>query len=428
MVFDLPFGRGTMPLDTGSYSAELLQSRIDTLAPAGSGADIVAEAIHNPIGSRPLHVLAEGKRRATVIISDHTRPVPSRDILPHMLAELRRGNPGIDITLLVATGCHRSTNESELRAKLGDAVYEQETIVVHDCTDTGALVEIGALPSGARLIVNRHAVDTDLLVAEGFIEPHFFAGYSGGRKSVLPGICGHTTVLGNHCAQFISSPYARAGILDNNPIQRDMEAAVTLANLAFIVNVIIDHHHQTVLAFAGDAIKAHRAGCDKLAEYCRVVPQKKGDIVISTNGGYPLDQNIYQAVKGLTAAEAAAKEDGIIILCAQCADGTGSEDFYRALRDCDSPETLLANILQIPMDETRPDQWEYQILARILTKHRVILVADPSMESIIRDMKMDYAPSVQQAFEGATHVFPDGHAVVIQNGVSVVVGTSASLQ
>ena len=230
----------------------LLTSRIEELASDKAGIDLVRDALDNPIGSKPLHELAAGKKTCTIIISDHTRPVPSRDILPPMLEELRRGNPDIAVTLLVATGFHRPTTTAELEAKLGAEIAEKEKIVVHDAFDADSNVQIGILPSGAPLVIDRVAVETDLLISEGFIEPHFFAGFSGGRKSVLPGVCDKTTVLGNHCGQFIASPYARTGILEGNPLHRDMVAAAELAKLAFIVNVVINDDKKTVAAFAGD--------------------------------------------------------------------------------------------------------------------------------------------------------------------------------
>ena len=148
--------------------------------------------------------------------------MPSRHILPFLLAELREGNPDIEITLLVATGFHRPSSAGELEAKLGSEIYHRERIVIHDSRDAGSNVDVGVLPSGARCVIDRTAADAELLVAEGFIEPHFFAGFSGGRKSVLPGICDQVTVLGNHCSQFIASPCARTGVLEGNPLHRDM--------------------------------------------------------------------------------------------------------------------------------------------------------------------------------------------------------------
>lgn len=415
----IPYGKTNLPCSV-PYTG-VLTSRVGELKSDSAGIDLVREALANPIGSPKLSELARGKKSCTVIISDHTRPVPSRDILPPLLEQLRAGNPAIQITLLVATGFHRLSTREELVNKLGEEIVSRETIKIHDAFDPASNVEIGRLPSGAPLVIDRAAVETELLVAEGFIEPHFFAGFSGGRKSVLPGVCDKTTVLGNHCGAFIASPYARTGILEGNPLHRDMVAAAEMAKLAFIVNVVIDEEKKTVAAFAGDFRKAHEAGVSFLRQYCEVkaVP---ADIVITSNGGAPLDQNIYQCVKGLTAAEATAREGAVLIICAELADGTGGEGFYRSLRDCESPRAHFEQCVATPQAETIPDQWESQILARILMKHRVIFVSRPEMEKAIREMKLDFAPSLEQAVAMAREEKGENARItVIPNGISVIV-------
>lgn len=286
------------------------------------------------------------------------------------------------------------------------------------------MVNLGTLPSGAPLLINKIAAKADLLVSEGFIETHFFAGFSGGRKSVLPGVSSKVTVLGNHCSVFIDSPYSRTGILENNPIHRDMVAASRMANQAYIVNVVIDTDKKVVHAVAGDAIKAHDAGCRFLQQYCQVTPSKPADIAISTNGGYPLDQNMYQSVKGMTAAEAASKEDGIIIMVSGCGDGHGGEGFYNALKDSESPQSLMDGILRIPQDQTKPDQWEYQIQSRILIHHKVIYVMCEKYRGMAQEMGFETAPDVNKALEMALEAKGrDAHIAVIPDGVSVMVKT-----
>ena len=231
-MLHLPYGRGTLPFD--EKNAAVLRSRVAQLKSDRAGLCIVEDAMTHPIGTEPLAALSRGKKTCTIIISDQTRPVPSRDILPPMLRQLREGSPDIDITLLVATGFHRGTTQDELRAKLGDEILKNERIVIHDCRDKASNVCIGTLPSGAPCVIDRSAAETELLVAEGFIEPHFFAGFSGGRKSVLPGVCDQVTVLGNHCSRFIDSKFARTGVLEGNPLHRDMVAAARLAKISFM--------------------------------------------------------------------------------------------------------------------------------------------------------------------------------------------------
>ena len=413
----IPYGKTVIEYDEGS--ANVLCSRIDQLKAEGDGLSIVRAAMENPIDSPRLCELAKGKKNCVIIISDHTRPVPSRDILPNMIAELKAGSPDIDITLLVATGFHRGTTKEELINKMGEELYNSCKIVIHDCRNAESNVQIGVLPSGAPCVIDRLAVETELLISEGFIEPHFFAGFSGGRKSVLPGVCDQVTVLGNHCSRFIDSEKARTGKLDGNPMHEDMLAAAKLAKLQFIVNVVIDEDKRTVAAFAGNYVTAHRKGCDFLLDYAKVKPAY-ADIVITSNGGAPLDQNIYQSVKSMSAAEASCNPGGVIIEVSECIDGHGGQVFYEALRDCESVEALYDEIMATPQDKTVPDQWESQILARILKKFSVIMVCDAKYKSMVEEMKMLYAPGLDEAIAMAKAMGKES-MTFIPNGVSVIV-------
>ena len=413
------YGKGAIEFDEARYGAGVIESRIGELKAEGDGREIVRKAIANPIGASRLRELARGKRNCVIIISDHTRPVPSKDILPEMFAELEAGSPGIAIMLLVATGFHRPTTMAELEAKLGSDILKRVKIVLHDSRNAASNVKIGVLPSGAPCVIDKVAAEAELLISEGFIEPHFFAGFSGGRKSVLPGVADQVTVLGNHCSKFIDSPFARTGVLDGNPLHEDMMAAAKMAKLAFIVNVVIDEAKKTVAAFAGDPFAAHRKGCDFLLGYAKVAP-KPADIVITSNGGAPLDQNLYQCVKGMTAAEATCNPGGVIIDCVECADGHGGQSFYESLRDCESAEAFYAKCLATPQDRTIPDQWEAQILARIIRSYTVIVVSHPEMRTMVEEMKMRYAASLDEALEMA-QALGKKSLTVIPNGISVIV-------
>ncbi len=399
----------------GVFEAELPEAPPDQAA-------TVSSALDQPIGSISLDDMAAGKKSAVVITSDHTRPVPSKIIMPQILERLRRKSPGIDITILVATGFHRGTTRAELIDKLGTEIVEREKIVVHDSADESMLVNLGKLPSGGDLVINRLAVETELLVAEGFIEPHFFAGFSGGRKSVLPGVASRVTVLANHCSEFIQSPYARTGNLENNPIQRDMVYAAEQAKLAFIVNVVINGEKKIVKAFAGDPFKAHETGCEFLRSRCGIrVPE--ADIVITSNGGYPLDQNVYQTVKGMTAGEAVCRQGGVIIIASSCADGHGGESFYRNLAEAVSPQALLRKAASVPRDQTEPDQWEFQILARILSRFHVIVVTKDCDHRMLRDMHLGAASTLNEALDKAkSWIGSKVKIAVIPDGVSVIAG------
>ena len=418
----IPYCRETLPLHVEEKNlSAVLTARMHEYHPGQPEAAIVQEALEHPIGTPRLRELAKGKKKVVLVTSDHTRAVPSKLTLPLLLAEIRAGQPDADITILIATGLHRPTTEEEQRRMFGDPIVDQEHIAVNNAFCEADFVDLGTLPSGAGFYVNRLAAECDLLVTEGFIEPHFFAGFSGGRKSILPGICAEKTVNENHSFKAISSPWAKTGVLEHNPIHEDMIAAARRVNVQFILNVALGEKKNVVAAFAGDLEEAHAAGVAFIREQSQC-PVVKGDIVVTSNGGAPLDQNIYQSVKGLTAAEASAKEGAVLIMCAELADGTGGEGFYTSLRDCETPAAHFEQCVNTPQSETIPDQWESQILARILMKHRVIFVSRPEMEKTLREMKLDYAPDLETAMAMAKQDKGENASVtLIPNGISVMV-------
>ena len=260
----------------------------------------------------------------------------------------------------------------------------------------------------------------DVTIAEGLIEPHFFAGFSGGRKSILPGIVSEITVLANHCYDFIANNNARTGILKENPIHKDMLFAADAASLKFILNIVINSKKEILKAFAGHYIKAHEEGCCFFKELANI-RAVSADIVITSNGGYPFDQNIYQAVKGMTAAESCVNKNGVIIMVAACNDGHGGDGFYKLFADRKSPDDVARYISSIPRNETLPDQWEAQILARVLMKAKVILVTDMCRPELIHDMKMLHAFTLEDALKKARNIAGnEADIVVIPDGVGVI--------
>lgn len=415
------YGKGTVEYDFENENlAAVLTSGIHDYRCEKDGATLVREAMASPIGSPRLCELAKGKKKVCIIASDHTRPVPSKVIMPSMLEEIRQGNPDADITILIATGFHRGTTRDELVFKFGEDIVNNEKIYVHDCLDEDMLVNIGTLPSGGECVINKIAYEADLLVSEGFIEPHFFAGFSGGRKSVLPGVAAKQTVLANHCSEFIASDKARTGIIEGNPIHRDMIYAAKTAGLCYIVNVVINEKKDAIYAVAGDLEAAHAEGVRFLSGLCgaKAVPS---DIVISTNGGYPLDQNVYQAVKGMTAAEATVRDGGVIIMLASSNDGHGGESFFDTFDSEPDTQKIYDSILERDRNETIPDQWESQILCRILLKATVIYVSD-APDSLIKSFHMTPARSLPEALAMAKKLVGENASITaIPDGVSLVI-------
>ncbi len=418
--FQIPYYNTTLPLHVEETNLRgVLTARMQECTPEKSEADLVREALAHPIGSKPLRELAAGKDRVVLVTSDHTRAVPSRITLPILLSEIRAGNPHAEITILIATGLHRPTTEAEQRKMFGDEIVDHETIVVNNAFRPEDFADLGLLPSGAGFFVNRLAVTCDLLVCEGFIEPHFFAGFSGGRKSILPGICAEKTVNENHSFRAISSPWAKTGVLEHNPIHEDMIAAARRVNVQFILNVALGERKNIVAAFAGDLEAAHSAGVDFIRGQSQC-PAVQGDIVVTSNGGYPLDQNLYQSPKAVATAEACCAEEGVIIMVCSCVDGMGGTNFERLIT-LGTPEEIEAYLSAIPPEQTIPEQWCPQIYARILKKHPVILVTTYLDHDLVRRANMIPASTPDEALALAYRLKGESAGVVvIPDGVSVL--------
>lgn len=421
MKVKIPYGRGFLEEEIEDKRiAGVIQSEADRFLPEQTEKELIREAMEHPIGSPSLKELARDCKTIVIITSDHTRPVPSQLILPEILKDIREVNQEADVTILVATGCHRETNEQELREKFGGEIYENERILIHHC-DNSPVVSLGKLSSGNELAVNQTAAEADLLIAEGFIEPHFFAGYSGGRKSILPGVASRQSVYENHRAEFIAHEKARCGFLEGNPIHEDMVEAARKAGLKYIVNVVLNSRHKVIGAFAGDMDKAHRAGVEFLDSLCRA-ESEKADIVITSNNGYPLDQNLYQTVKGMACAEPICREGGVIIMCGACEDGVGGDGFKSLFQKEKDLEAIAERIARSSETGIEPEQWQTQILVRILLHFKVILVSECEKEDV-EIFHMDAAKSLTQALRMADAYLghTQGKIVVIPEGVASIV-------
>ena len=417
----LPYGRGQV---TFTIPENRLRAVLAVPHEEGGEPDqqaIVRRALEHPIGSAPVSELARGKRHILLITSDHTRPVPSRVTLPIYLEELRKGAPDAEIRILIATGMHRPTTREEMIDKFGEEIVARETIVNHVSSRMQDMTFKGILPSGGELWINNLVDWAELVVSEGFIEPHFFAGFSGGRKSILPGIASEKTVLYNHNSRFLASPRAVQGSLQGNPIHEDMLFAAHQAGLKFILNVLIDEQKRVIDAYAGDLDQAHAAGCARSLQRT-AVDAVEADIAITSNGGYPLDQNVYQSVKGMTAAEATVRQDGVIIMCAALGDGAGGDSFYHWFADRKDSHEVAADIEKIPPEATIPDQWEAQMLARVQNRARCIFLTGEENRKLVEDMHMTWAGTPEEALALAEQlVGRDASVTVVPYGVGVIV-------
>ena len=416
----IPYYTSTLALHVEEENLKaVLTAKMHGFHAEKSQEQLVLDALEHPVDSPRLRTLAEGKRKIVIVTSDHTRAVPSKITLPLLLKEIRSGNPDADITILIATGLHRPTTEEEQRRMFGDEIVDHEKIAINNAFAPEQFVELCTLPSGAVFQVNRLAAECDLLVTEGFVEPHFFAGFSGGRKSILPGICSERTVNENHSYKAVSHPRSNSGMLKDNPIHADMLCAAKAVNVQFIFNVALDGEKKIVAAWAGDLEKAHEAGVAFIRQWSQC-PVVTGDIVVTSNGGYPLDQNLYQSPKAMATAEACAGEDGVIIMCCSCCDGMGGAHFGQLIQR-GTPDEIDRYLSSIPPEKTIPEQWCTQVCVRVLRKHPVILVTTFLSHDEVRKANMIPASTPDEALEIAYRLKgKQASVVVIPDGVSVL--------
>jgi len=338
--------------------------------------DALRRALRDPIGSEPLAAKVKPGDKVVIVHTDITRATPNDRILPVLIGELEMaGVARQDITLLNGLGTHRPQTEAELRAMLGDFIVENYRCLQHDCHDDDNLVSLGWTSFGHPVRVNRTYLEADVRVLTGFIEPHFFAGFSGGPKAVIPSLAGAESVLTNHGLKMIAHPKATWGITEGNPIWEEMREVALLTKPTFLLNVTLNMWREITGVFAGDILTAHAAGCAFVKENAMVGVDAPHDIVITTNSGYPLDQNLYQSVKGMSAASQIVRDGGSIIIATACEDGLPDHGRYAALlAEAGSPQGVL-DMLARPGFEAQ-DQWQVQIQALIQLRADVYVYSD----------------------------------------------------
>jgi lactate racemase len=374
---DLAYGSGTLPLTLDSDQFDITTILPQNHAGLPDPRDAFLNAVQHPIESPPLSALRNrcgvAMPKITIVIADHTRPVPDDVLIPWIVEEL--GVPDSCITILIGTGSHRPSTGEEILQKLGSDTAARFTIVNHESQNTDNLVQMGTTACGTPCFMNRLWVDADIRIATGFIEPHFFAGFSGGAKSIMPGISGLQSIQPFHRAALIADPQSTWSILDTNPTQLLAREMAGMCHPHFIVNVTLNLQREITGIFAGDMIAAHAQGCKQARHEATVELPKAFPVVVTTNSGYPLDQNFYQAVKGMSAAVRIVQPGGVIVMASECRAGLPSEgEFEPILSEPLSSPELLEEILHT--EETRHDQWEVQTLLQILDKARVMLYSD----------------------------------------------------
>ncbi len=381
MRVDLAYGRTGLTVELPD-TTEIVSARFVPRLPDEAGA--IRQALRQPIGSAPLAAKVKPGDKVVIAHSDITRATPNDRILPILLAELEAaGIAREDIILMNALGTHRRQTEAELRLMLGDALVDNYRCLQHTAYDEANLVSLGRTSFGYPVRINRFFMEADVRILTGFIEPHFFAGFSGGPKGVLPALAGAESVLTNHGRDMIGHPRATWAITEGNPIWEEMREVALRTNPTFLLNVTLNNQREISGVFAGDMLAAHAAGCAFVREQAMVKVNRPYDIVVTTNSGYPLDQNLYQAVKGMSAANQIVRDGGAIIVAAACADGLPDHGRYAALlAEAGSPQRVL-DILARPGFSAQ-DQWQVQIQAMIQLRAEVYVYSDGLTDEQIR--------------------------------------------
>ena len=375
MRVSLAYGHGRLPLEVPDDAVVITPEELPGLADERAGFEA---AVRAPIGTPPLRELVPPGARVAIVIADITRPSPSERLVPWIMAELAHV-PRANFVILNGTGSHRANTHDELVRMLGADIVDTVRVVNHDAFDPATLRHLGRTSYGGEIWLNAEYLQADVRIVTGFIEPHFFAGFSGGPKGVIPGLAGIDTIMHLHNATMIGDPRSTWAQLAGNPVQGEIREAVALAPPEFLVNVALNARRQITAIWAGHYLTAHEAGCRSVAAQTTRPVDAPFDIVITTNSGYPLDQNLYQAVKGMSAAARIVRPGGAIVAVAECSDGLPDHgNFKQLLQLRPTPQELLT-LIESP-GFALYDQWEAQTQALVQRKAEVHLYSslDPA--------------------------------------------------
>lgn len=410
MEVRVAYGKGTLTLDLPEGRTTAIEPSHRAGLPDERAA--VRAALERPIGADRLRHWWKPGQTVCVAFTDITRATPNERIIPWLLDFLRQlGVPRDAITLLNSTGTHRGNTPEELDVMLTSEVARDYRIVNHDCHVTEDMVQFGETKGGKPALINKHLVNADLRIITGFIEPHFFAGFSGGPKGIMPGVAGLETTMSNHGAMMIGDPNAVFGVLDENPIWCEMRDIALRIGPSFLMNVTLNEQRKITGVFAGDLIQAHRQGCEFVRSTAMQKVEAPFDVVITGNSGYPLDMNLYQGVKGMAAAARIVKPGGLIILACECSEGVpAGSPFDKLLRNAKDGEDVLRMLAEPGF--VRAEQWQAQIQSLISARARVLLHSSLPDEAV-RAAHLTACPDIVQAVEKEVAVVGDSARIAV---------------
>ena len=413
MKVRLAYGRDGLEVELPEERTTVIEPTYVPGLPDAEGA--ILTALRNPIGTPPLRQVVKPSQSVAISVCDITRPMPSKTLLPILLSELRHV-PSENITILIATGTHRVNTDAELAEMLGDDVVRNYKALNHDGFDDSAHESIGSTQAGIEVRLNRRWVEADIRITTGFVEPHFFAGFSGGPKMVAPGLAGFPTIMRLHDAAMIGNPNARFAITRGNPIHDAIREIAAMSGVDFSVDVTINRDQRITSVYAGELFAVHKAACAVAQRLAMQPVPSPFDVVLTTNSGYPLDQNLYQAVKGMSAAAQVVRDGGTIICAAECSEGIPEHGQYRhILASCGSPAELLTIIQQPGYD--RHDQWQAQIQAQIQLKADVYLKSGYLTPQQVAEAHLTPVERIEDVIEDCA---PDARICVLPEGPQTI--------
>jgi len=389
-------------------------------APLEDPEAVLRKALAEPIGTPPLAELCQGKQSACIVISDITRPVPNKLLLTPMLEILEtEGVPRDKITILVATGLHRPSTDAERLEMLGETIVHNYTIVDHYGRRDEEHVDLGVSPRGVPVKIDRRYIEADLKIATGLIEPHFMAGYSGGRKAICPGIAGAETIQVWHSPRFLEHENATNGRLEGNPVHEENTWIAKLAGCDFIANTVLNAEREVLHICAGDMEEAWHNGVDFARRLVLDTVPEPVDVVVTSSAGYPLDTTFYQSVKGMVGAASILKPGGTVILAAGMSEGVGSPEFERLLREHATLEEFMDKIVNTDFFEI--DQWQVEELNKVRRIGRIFVVTDGLPAETLREFFVEPATSVESAIADCLALYgEDATIAVIPAGPYVI--------
>ncbi|MEK3721566.1 nickel-dependent lactate racemase [Paenibacillus sp. FSL H8-0034] len=403
----LQYGKDALRINVPDHSKVIEPSHLEGLQDDKAA---VMEALQHPIGVPPLREMVKATDKVAIVISDITRPTPNHKLVPWLIEELAHV-PAEQFVIINGTGTHRDQTREEFIQMLGEEIVDKVRVINHHCHNKDELVNLGRISFGCDAYLNKEYVEADFRIVTGFIEPHFFAGFSGGPKGIMPGIAGIETILTFHNARMIGDPLATWGNMEHNPLQEMAGEVNRLCKPEFMLNVALNKDKEITQVFAGELFEAHKQGCAFAKEHAMVPVEQRFDVVITSNSGYPLDQNLYQAVKGMSAAHKIVKQGGTIIVASECSDGIPDHGNYAGILQLRKTPQEILELINDP-SFSQFDQWQVQKQA-VVQVWADVYVRSSLPDGLIEQAMLKPSANIDDTLQQLAHKYGESMSVAV---------------